>query len=150
MKWSASLGSLITLAGVIAAIVGYEKLKGIFSNPTTSQAFADSHPNLAALGISLGLVPKGTKQPDTTGTAGQQAEENAYTAVVNDQSQGFYNSALQEFSFNAGLDTALAGQGTDGWPWLSYAAWVAAGYPPLPTAQFVMVDAHGVYHNEYE
>ena len=87
---------------------------------------------------------------DVTGLVGSAASTAAYAAVVNDHSQGFYNSALQEYSYDANFDTTLAGQGTSGWPWTSYDNWVSNGYPALPTASSVTVDANGVYHNEYQ
>lgn len=150
MDFKLGAGAVISLAGVIAIISAYEYFKKQFSDPTSAQNFATAHPNLASLAISLGFKDKTGHVPDVTGAAGAAATQEAFTAVVNDKSQGFYDSALQQYSYDMGLDKSLDGQGTAGWPWTSYQNWVGAGYPTLPTAGDVQVDAHGVYHNEYE
>lgn len=142
--------AIASLAAVGGIIFAYEHFKNIFSNPTTAQAFATSHPNLAALAISLGFKSTTGSIPDVTGASGAQAESEAFNAVVNNQSQGFYNAALQEYAYDQGLDTSLDAQGTTSWPWKSYSAWVNAGYPALPGASVVTVDANGVYHNAYD
>ena len=98
----------------------------------------------------LGQLPPGTKIEDITGDAGTNAETTAMQTVTNNHSQGFYNAALQQFSYDAGNNSALDSQGTPGWPWHSYSEWISLQYPALPSAGSVTVDSDGVYHNDYQ
>lgn len=150
MKWDISPSTVISLGLVVGAFALYSKFKAAFATDATAQAFADKNPNLAALAISLGFKTPTGHLPDTTGAAGATAEQTAFNAVVNDNSQGFYNAALAQYAHDNGFDTSLAAQGSTGWPWKSYADWANADYPALPTAGSVSVDSHGVYHNTFE
>lgn len=157
------ISTVISLAVVIGVIYGYEKIKNAFGSSASAQAFATSHPWLASLGISLGFKTPTGSIPDVTGAAGAQASTTAQasaegsaaaqgitTAGSSYTSQAFYDSCLQDYSYDNNFDTSLSAQGTAGWTWLSYQAWVASGYPTLPNSQNVSVDSNGVFHNQYE
>ncbi len=83
------------------------------------------------------------------GALGNAVEKSAFEGVVNNHSQGFYNSAMQQTSYDDGNQSSLDVQGTDKWPWTSYDVWVKAGYPPLPNSSLISAGSDGVYHNEY-
>lgn len=142
---------ILATLGIVAFGVWYlyELIQGFKKDMNKYQAFANNHPNLAALLVSAGVTGPGGQYPDTTGAQGQAAEQAAFSAVVNNQSQGFYNAALQQYSYDQGMAGTFDAQGTEGWPWTSYDFWKSKNYPPLPTASSVTVDQNGVYGNDY-
>jgi hypothetical protein len=157
------ISTVVSLAVVVGIIYGYEKIKNAFSSTATAAAFATAHPNLAALAISLGFKTPGGSVPDTTGAAGSKeaavsqaaAEGSAAAEGITTEgsaytSEAFYDACLQDYAFDNNFETSLAAQGTSGWTWKTYSAWVAAGYPTLPHAEYVSVDTNGVFHNQYE
>lgn len=128
----------MAVAAITAAVFIYFKLKGEFAGATGEWWKSQ-----------FGIGEAGKQLGDMTGTTGAQVSDNAFKKVVNDQSQGFYNAALQQYSLDAGFHSTLDGQGTNAWPWVSFQKWKNANYPALPTAGSVTVDKHGVYHNAY-
>lgn len=118
----------VVLIVVVSILTFINKLK---NDPKAAQDFADNHPNLAALLISAGVFSSG-KIPDITGALGQSISDNAQTETYNN-SQGNYDVKLSAYAKAHGFPTSLSAQGSSGWPWLTYAAWVDAGMPTLPT-----------------
>jgi len=117
-------------------------------DPTAFQSFATAHPNLASLFISAGVTAPGGQVPDVTGAAGAQSSIAAMNSTIY-TSQGYYGACLQQTAYDNGFDTSLAEQGTSQWPYNSYSDWVSAGYPALPGADKITVDAAGDISNEY-
>lgn len=114
------------------------------------QYFKVKWPGVSSWWANLfGKLPPGTPIPDTTGTAGEQASQKAFASVVNRNSQGFYNAALQQFANDNEFATSLLAQGSTNWPWTSYDSWVRAGEPHLPGEEAVYADDNGNWHNDY-
>ena len=80
----------------------------------------------------LGVKPTSGNLPDTTGSLGAQISAQAQTTTYA-ASQGAYDVALSAYATAQGFPTSLSAQGTTGWPWVSYDAWITAGMPSLPT-----------------
>lgn len=172
MKLSVSPSTVVSIAMVGGVIFAYEKIKAIFSTQASAQAFATAHPNLAALAISLGFKTPGGLAPDVTGASGAKAAATAQLEseglpttpgnvaatesgsneipAAGSTSQAYYDVALQQYAYVNNFDTSLDAQGSTGWPWVSYAAWLNAGTPALPSAALVSVDGNGQFHNQYE
>ncbi len=169
MKISGS--GILVLGGVVGLVCGYEYLKDVFSTQANAQAFANAHPNLAAIAITLGFKTPQNQVPDVTGASGANTsaasqlategispspstiaavESGTAIPAAGSISQAYYDCALQEYAFDNSFNSSLAAQGSTGWPWVSYDAWVAAGYPALPTASLISVDANGIFSNQYE
>lgn len=82
----------------------------------------------------FGLSKPGTKVPDLTGQAGQNASDQAQAAAVAAVApQLQYDQARSTYMKNRGLSPAWDDATGAGWPWHSYDDWYAAGMPTLPT-----------------
>ncbi|MDE2020404.1 MAG: hypothetical protein KGJ13_08720, partial [Patescibacteria group bacterium] len=111
MKIAIGAGAVVTIG--LAGLIWweYEKIKAAFSTQQGAQALANSSPALASLAISLGFKTPAGWVPDVTGAAGQKASQQAFDAVVNPTSQGFYNASLLEYARDNGFETSLSAQG---------------------------------------
>lgn len=152
----ASAGGILILAGGAYALYRWLQSKtnaGIASGGVgevvASAAYIDKNPPSSVPELANSYVLSGASIIAPT-AAGNLSAALGNSSVVNDHSQGFYNAALMEYSYNQDDTSAWdSGQGTNNWPWKTYDQWVSASYPQLPTAGAVSVDKNGVYHNSY-
>lgn len=135
IKWGLYLqiGFWLTLIGGLVLVIFNFKailkaiIDAIFGNNTTSST-------ILYWKNKFGLLPPGTKIPDSTGDLGAQVEASSQaSATAAAAPQISYDLARSAYMKARGLSAAWDDPMAAGWKWASFDDWTNAGMPSLQT-----------------